>query len=223
MDLDYPPPLDELLTMGRASTAVETFEYVELLGLTDAHVPELIRMATDPALNECGSDTDEVWAPLHAWRALAELRAETAVEPLLHLLHRYPHDDWVASDLPRALARIGTAAYEPLLRYLDDPERDVRARLHAGTALVGLAQAHPELRAGAVEKLAACLADPRSTDPLDNGMWVALLLDLDGVEALPVLERAFAEDRVGIWVAGDWEDVQVELGVLPARLTPRPP
>jgi hypothetical protein len=36
------------------------------------------------------------------------------------------------------------------------------------------------------------------------------------------MEEAFKADQVDLSVNGDWEDVQVELGVLPARLTPAP-
>jgi hypothetical protein len=37
-----------------------------------------------------------------------------------------------------------------------------------------------------------------------------------------VMERAFAADRVDISIPGDWEDVQVELGLIEERQTPRP-
>ena len=37
------------------------------------------------------------------------------------------------------------------------------------------------------------------------------------------MEAACATDNVDESVCGDWEDVQVELGLLPERLTPRPP
>jgi hypothetical protein len=36
------------------------------------------------------------------------------------------------------------------------------------------------------------------------------------------MHDAFAADRIDLSVNGDWEDVQVELGLLPARLTPKP-
>ena len=34
-----------------------------------------------------------------------------------------------------------------------------------------------------------------------------------------MMEQAFAANSVELFVAGDWEDVQVELGLLPARKT----
>jgi len=58
------------------------------LGLGPQHVPDLIRMALDDELYWADSDSLEVWAPIHAWRALGQLRAEAAVQPLTRLLAR---------------------------------------------------------------------------------------------------------------------------------------
>ena len=77
-DANYPPPLDRLLTYGDPGfqNRAEWPNYVEMFQLGPEHVPDLIRMATDADLNEADTDSPEVWAPLHAWRALGQLRAE---------------------------------------------------------------------------------------------------------------------------------------------------
>jgi hypothetical protein len=41
------------------------------------------------------------------------------------------------------------------------------------------------------------------------------------VEVAPAMQRAFAADRVDLSILGDWEDVQVELGLKATRETPR--
>ena len=46
------------------------------------------------------------------------------------------------------------------------------------------------------------------------------LAELKVVEAAPLMEEAFAARRVDDMVMGDWEDVQIELGLLAERLTP---
>jgi hypothetical protein len=51
---------------------------------------------------------------------------------------------------------------------------------------------------------------------------ISSLLNLEAVEAAPVMERAFAADRVDISIPGDWEDAQIELGLMQERQTPRP-
>ena len=40
-------------------------------------------MATDEELNQGDSDSQEFWSPVHAWRALGQLKAVQALEPIL--------------------------------------------------------------------------------------------------------------------------------------------
>jgi hypothetical protein len=63
------------------------------LGLGPEHIPDLIRMATDEELNQADSESLKVWANVHAWRVLGQLRAAAAIEPLFSLLHRTDDDD----------------------------------------------------------------------------------------------------------------------------------
>src|SRR5438093_123369 len=79
MSNDYKDPVARLLTLGDARPVKTWPNYLEL-GLSREHVPELIRMATDDELNWADSESLEVWAPIHAWRALGQLRAEEAAE-----------------------------------------------------------------------------------------------------------------------------------------------
>ena len=81
-------------------------------GLTAGQIPELIQMARDEELHRADSDSLEVWAPIHAWRALGQLRAEAAIVPLLRLLERIDEedDDWVVEELPVVFGMIGPTA-----------------------------------------------------------------------------------------------------------------
>ena len=117
----YPPPVDQLLTLGDARNMTRWPDYVAI-GLGPEHIPDLIRMATDEDLNTADSESLEVWAPLHAWRALGQLRAESAVEPLLDLLHRVDdnHDDWVGREIPQVMGMIGPAAIPALAACVSD-------------------------------------------------------------------------------------------------------
>lgn len=65
----YPSPVDKLLTLGDCRNFRDWLNYLEL-GLSAEHINDLIRMATDADLNWADSDSLEVWAPIHAWRAL---------------------------------------------------------------------------------------------------------------------------------------------------------
>jgi len=55
-----------------------------------------------------------------------------------------------------------------------------------------------------------------------NTILIADLVVLEAVEAAPVIEEAFAAGAVDTRWIPDWEDVQVALGLLPERITPKP-
>jgi hypothetical protein len=220
----YRPPVDKLLTLGKTQRHGTGVDYAKL-GIRREHVPELIRMATDKALNSGPSDSELVWAPVHAWWALAELRADEAVVPLLSLLPRIhaSNDDWVGEDVPRVLGAIGPAAIEPVTTYLADTGHDDWARVATAITLGRIGQAHPETRAVCVARLTAQLERFAAQSKHLNAFLISPLLDLRAVEAAPVMERAFASGPMDEMVQGDWEDVQIELGLKTKREHPRKP
>lgn len=224
-DISYHEPVAQLLTLGdpRDMPAEEDIfgayhwcNYPTRFGLTTEHVPELIRMATDEDLNMAMSDSKEVWAPLHAWRALGLLKAEEAVAPLLTLLHRIDdnNDDWAGEDLPDALARIGPAAVPLMADYLADPKNKLWARVGAASSLSKLGKYYPEAREACIRALSATLENYRNNDETLNGFIISRLTDLQAVEAAPLVEQAFKSGLVDESVMGDWTDFQVEVGLL---------
>jgi hypothetical protein len=181
-------------------------------------------MATDEALNDGPQKSKLVWAPVHAWRALGQLRAPEAVAPLLTLFQRADDsDDWVMSDLPEALAKIGAPAIEPVANYLADTMHGEWARVTAADALGHIGQAHPELRAECVARLAKQLEKFAEQPETVNTFVISALWDLRAVEAMSVIERAFASGLVDESVNGDLEDVQIHFGLKTQRDHPRKP
>ncbi|MBI3797972.1 MAG: DUF1186 domain-containing protein, partial [Deltaproteobacteria bacterium] len=217
----YPPPIDQLLTVGDCRKLPEWPNYLER-GLGPEHIPDLIRMAVDEKLNHADSDSLEVWAPIHAWRALGQLHAEAAIEPLISLFRTIDEDDneWAGEELPTVFGMIGPTAIPALTAYLANPANSLYARIAAISCLRRIAEVCPETRAECVSILTRQLEEGATADPSLNGFLLASLLDLNAVESLPVIERAFAADWVDESVAGDWEDVQIEFGLKEQRETP---
>ena len=218
----YASPVNRLLSLGEPRRN-ESRDYAALGLFADA-VPELIRMATDEALNDGPQKSKLVWAPVHAWRALGQLRAPEAIAPLLTLFQRADDsDDWVMSDLPEALALIGAPAIEPIASFLADSTRGEWARVTAADALGHIGQAHPDLRADCVARLAKQLEKIADQPETVNTFVISALWDLRAVEAMPVIERAFASGRVDESVNGDLEDVQIHFKLKTQREHPRKP
>ena len=96
-------------------------DYVAEFQLTPAHIPELIRLAAmwaDP--QDDWPEDGPIWAPVHAWRALAQLGAVEAVTPLLEMSSDLHYDDWQFEDFPHVFALIGAGAIPPLKRHAAD-------------------------------------------------------------------------------------------------------
>ncbi len=216
---DYPPPVNQLLTKGEIAWERRGHQNYLRLGLTPEHIPDLIRMATDPALNRGDPDSPEVWAPVHAWRALGQLRAEAAVAPLLQLLQADEEGgDWAQEELPEVFAEIGPGILSALEAFLHDRSRGTYARGAVGRALEEMARRHPETRERCIGILTSQLERAEQSDAELNGFVIDNLMNLEAVEAAPGMGRAFAAKAVDESIAGDWEHVRYDLG-----LGPEPP
>lgn len=218
----YPTPVDQLLVLGEETASTRSWKDYSLLGISAADIPALIRMATDPNLNHAPSAPDH-WAPLHAWRALAQLRAVEAVEPLIALKADLIDDHYLSTDFPIVCGMIGVSAIPALGRALERVELEVFARASIAEGLARIGMQHPEVRDQCARLVAQQLERFAGQDPTLNGLLVSALLDLEAVDHAETIESAMAADAVDLTVAGDWEDVQVELGLLAARVTPAPP
>lgn len=216
MNQHYDPPVSRLIELGE-SWAIQSDPWPDYLalGLTEAHIDELIRMAIDPDLNNAMSDTDQVWAPLHAWRALAQLGAERAAGPLTQLLDRFDegHDDWAAEELPIVFEMIGPTAIGVLQEYLANPQNPLWGRVVALEGLAKIAQQYAHTRDECVRILTTQLSHFAGQDEVLNSFIISSLMDLKAVEALEVIKQAFDADCVDVSVHGDWEDVLSEMGM----------
>ena len=210
----YAPPIDQLLTYGEGQiVSPDDWPHYLELGLGPEQILDLIRLATDEELIWDDSDRLEVWAPLHAWRALGQLRAEAAIEPLLSLFEPLVENDWAMEELPAVLGMIGPAALPALTAYIADSSYDEDARISAISSVEKIGTRWPEARPVCVAFLMKQLELFTENEPEVNGFLILALVELQATEAAPLMEQAFAAERVDPIVIGEWEDVQVELGL----------
>jgi hypothetical protein len=145
----YLPPVNQLLIYGDPRKEQEWPDYL-WLGFTTEHVPDLIRMTTDPDLIWADPESDEVWAPIHAWRTLGQLRAEEAINPLIALWKEVGKDvgldDWLLDDLPHTFVLIGEIAIPAMESYIAEPSHAEDARIAAAVTLRLLTERYPDQR-----------------------------------------------------------------------------
>jgi hypothetical protein len=218
---DYSMPVAQLLTLGDPRGEEQWRDYLKL-GFTTEHVPELIRLARDSELWLADSESKEVWANLHAWRTLGQLRAQEAIEPLLELFQYADDndDEWAIEELPEVYALIGPAAIPALANYLNDPSHSPFARVLASSSITMIGKHHPNVRAECAATLARALEKFDTLDPELNAFLISDLCELGPTDYFPLIERAFASQRVDESVRGDWQDIQIEFGLITERTTP---
>jgi len=202
-------------------------DYVGRLGLSAEDAPELMVIARrwmEPQ-DDWPDDDNYVagYAPVHAWRCLAQLRAAGTVAMLLEMLDPLDagDDDWFLEEFPAAFRYFGEEAVGPLCEYLADSTHGMFARATVAEGVRHLAADCPAVRGQAVRAMLDVLSreEITDTDAEVNGYIVAELLDLvrDKIvaaeEIAEVIERAHAADRVFLGVCGNWNKVRAELGV----------
>jgi hypothetical protein len=72
---------------------------------------------------------------------------------------------------------------------------------------------HSETRAECVAPIVKALEKFPENHPEFNAFLICSLVDLKAVESAPVIESAFAANCVEIFITGDWNDIQVDLGL----------
>jgi hypothetical protein len=221
---DDPAPVRQLLMIGDAGcyTLAEWPDYPASFGLDQRHVGALIGMACDGALHTGDPNSSLVWAPVHAWRALGQLRAEASVQPLLALLKMREDDDAVDLEIPIVLGMIGSAAIPHIAGYVSDRTNPTRAVAIALSGLREIAERNPDCRGECIDILVRRLEPHSDVDASINGFAVSALIDLHAVESIDTIRDAFRRDDVDISIAGDVEDVEIELGLREKRATPAP-
>lgn len=219
---DYSEPLTQLLSQGECSSGgISSWIDYSTLGITSIDIPNLIAMAIDDDLYEQDSEAAEGWAPIHAWRALGQLQAAAAVVPLLQKSVEFSdHDgwwEWMMSELPAVFGMIGAPAIPALAEFLQDRTKSAWSRVIAVDSLETIAKAQPDeesaVRSQCVAILMEALTQFEVNDPELNGFLVGVLVELKVMAAVPLIEQAFAAGKVDELFNGDWDEVQVSLGL----------
>jgi hypothetical protein len=226
----------------RAFTAwfdFKEFSYVQTCDLTSDDIPELIKVALrwcddewferlDAA--ELDEETYDIYVhlPIHAWRSLAELKADDCADPLLSILNELARieDEWSLQDFPNVLGSLGPTVIPSLINFADQTSNDVKARIVVVESLAKIADADRDGKnvtcKQIVEKFHAWLIEVISNpvqfesnlDAYDadsiqfNTAVLDGLLHLKSIESAELIEHAFSANQLDVGLAGDWSAVK---------------
>jgi hypothetical protein len=205
----YPVEVARLLTYGVAQATANWPNYVEDLGLRAEHEGALIQLLSDPTATGAGAGTPAASAPVHAWRALGQLRCVPAVAPLLEVLER-AFDDWSIMEIPEAIGMIGRPALPVLARWIVESRRE-GVTYGVIRSLVEVARRAPDAREEIVTLLTRRLEKFADEDFVVNAYLVEALCGLGAKEALPLITEVYLRQRSDVTIL-DWDRVLAALG-----------
>lgn len=214
-----PEPYARLQRLGIEATDDDLEAIAEELLSGDAEVAvlKLLDIALDRSYQEysrrgAGADSDpRIWTRVNALGVLEWMgdAAAVAIDPLVGLLD--DDDDDVREGVAYVLVEVGEPALAPLVAVLCDRTKNEIVRCIASETLSEIGDSDPETR----EQVVAALTD-RLVDVTEDATLVSFsicgLLDVDAKDALPLIERAYAENRVDSTIV-ELADVQESFGL----------
>jgi Protein of unknown function (DUF1186) len=220
----YSPPVDQLLTYGDPIANERDWSEYLNLGITTAHIPALIQILEDEALFLSESEEDDYWAVVHAWRIVGELKAEAAIPALIAALGRWGDDDpwweWINEEFPAVFLEIGTVTIPALVDFVADKQQLDFPRGTAARSLRSIAERYPESRLQCIDGITQTLQAFRDNTSELNAYLIEVLADLKAIESAAVIEQAFQLRCVDESLIGDWDEIQVDLGLKTRKEVP---
>ncbi len=158
---DFSESVLKLISLGeKAARSSKWPDYIEF-GITDEHIPELIRILeqVEDFWPEEPVDNPRVYAPMHAWRALGQLKAEQAIPHLIDLIiwNEEGDMDWIMEEVPDVIGMIGPVCIPTLEENLLNLLKLEWAPVTIAHCLKEVGQQHPHSRADCVKALEAGL------------------------------------------------------------------
>ena len=213
--------INQLFELGEVRHFSEWLDYLEL-GLTEQDVPALLDLVADEKLHNADIESNDVWVPLHAWRALSQIASDQAIVPLIEVLPSLFDDDWALNELPVVLSSHGPAAVKPLVACLNDPDSPEQSRAMITDALPLIVKKHPETRPEVLHAMQEYIAALNAADEGLNSLVICSLMDMQAIELIDDIRQLFENNAVDITLCGDLEEVEIELGLRDERETPKP-
>ena len=117
---------------------------------------------------------------------------------------------------------LGPRTLPQVTAHLQNPTYTDETRTAASTAIKYIGEFYPETRDTVITVLSKQLAKYHKQSEELNAFLISDLTDLEAVETASIMEAAFKSNKVELSILGDWEEVQIRLGLLSERITPPP-
>ncbi|ABK45273.1 SEC-C motif domain protein [Magnetococcus marinus MC-1] len=224
----YTSPVDILLSLGECHyppwsdrNPSKWINYSKH-GLSQEHISELTRLATDEGILSSDLDDATSWAPIHAWRALGQLKAVVSVNTLFENFLVWQDFDWIVNEASDVFKMMGPDVINILIPLLQDRNRSSDLRQHVSEHIANVAKELSSEREKAIHAIAETLTKYEVNSKQFNGFLISALLDLQAIEAIELIREVYIKKRTILALPGDLEDAEISLGLREKRSTPKP-
>jgi len=210
MNHSYEPPVSRLLWIGQPERRWRSYRG---MGLTEADVPELFRLLRDQSAEDW--HPPESWAPVHAWRALAEFQIPELIPTVLGLMDEgdgLEIDDVLLVDMFEIATRVGPAGMPFFKAHAKDTSKDALNRWTACTAAAAIARRYPETRPAVIALLESILKTAENNFVLLNTGAMTELVDLGSRESIDLIRHVMNARLADEGFRGTLERIEFDLG-----------
>ncbi|NWF65905.1 MAG: DUF1186 domain-containing protein [Campylobacterales bacterium] len=226
----YDGRVAKLLSVGRRGlmTVNENMDYVKEFGFNEDDVKELLILADDMDIYDFDysgfKDNEglEFYGVIHAWYALSQLKVPEAKDIFIKLIESTTddyHDDWVLSGFRDLIAPYRKEIYQYFIETIKSESYDRWVRVEYINVLKDMIEAK-EIEISILNELIEYILN-NSKDEIVNASMINVCIELKLTEYLPLISKCFDEEIVDIDFIGDFEDVEIAMGIKEKREKPR--
>jgi hypothetical protein len=228
----YTGPVARLLIIRDAAVGQDPSKWLNYksdFGIGIEHEADLIRLATDGVLRATSRKEHKAWGPIHATRALGQMRSSRAVPALLHALRENIESSPTPQEIGYVLAAVGDLAMEILSDFLVSLPEAADVEIAIVLAMGEVASFEPSLKQVCIENVRSILRS-RTTISTEASIdessvvcsfAVAILLQMKAASCYREILEAHRLGIVDCTFCGDIEDVEIRLGMRTERTSPR--
>jgi Protein of unknown function (DUF1186) len=213
----YSESLQFLFTLPEDPFYYEEYDFLTL-GISAENIPELAKLVLDEQFYLEDPEDEEWFYPnLFAYRALAQLKTEEAIDAMIQGVLRWADGDWFewfSMPMSKIWGEIGGLAVPALGKLLQNTAANEQVLIVTTEYLTAIVDKNPESRGLCVAILTEQLKKGHENSSMVNGFIVAALTsDMRALESAAEIEAAYQADCVDKKVMGDWDCAQLYLGL----------
>ncbi|MDQ7062188.1 MAG: hypothetical protein Q9M43_14135 [Sulfurimonas sp.] len=217
--MEYSKNLQKLLKLGSDTLNGRNKLDYKKYNLSEDDIPELSKMAFDEAL--FNSKIQGQWsATYHALNALIQFKSMKDFSKLISILPDNRDNDYLNEIAIDSIRILEDASFEDVEDALLNKDYTSDAKMTLLNGLSDIAKKRQDFNKRIVEMVTKTV-DKQGLCSASNGFAVMVLVDAGGLENIEKIREIFQTKDVDDFIVGDLEDIEINLGIMENRDTPK--